>query len=149
MPHTYSDIWLHLIFCTKERQPIIDETWRPRLYEYLGGIARGLEGLPLAINGMADHVHMLVRIKPIHRIDYFLRDLKANSSAWVRQQGLSASFAWQRGYGAFSVSESQVAIVRRYIERQSEHHLKKSIEDEFKGLLRAHKVDFDEKYLWE
>jgi len=122
MPHTYSNLWLHLVFGTEERLPMITEPWRQRLHEYLGGIVRGMEGLVMEINGVADHVHLLVRIKPVQRIDYFLRDLKADSSGWIHREGLSKFFSWQRGYAAFTVSESQVATVRRYSANQEEHH---------------------------
>ncbi len=149
MPHTYSNLWLHLVFGTKDRRALIVEEWRQRLHEYLGGIVRGMDAAALEINGIEDHVHMLVKIKPVHRIDYFLRDLKADSSGWVHKQGLSALFSWQRGYAAFSVSESQIGNVRRYIANQEEHHRKVTFEDELKALLKAHNVEFDEKYLWE
>ncbi len=149
MPHTYSTLWLHLVFSTKDRRPLIAEAWRQRLHEYLGGIVRGIGGTALEINGVEDHVHLLVSIKPIHRIDYFLRDLKADSSGWVHKQGLSALFSWQRGYAAFTVSESQIGNVRSYIANQEEHHRKQTFEGEFKALLKAHNIEFDEKYLWE
>jgi putative transposase len=149
MPHTYSSLWLHLVFGTKDRRPLIAEAWRQRLHAYLGGVVRGMEGVALEINGIADHVHLLIRIRPTHRIDYFLRDLKADSSGWIHKHGLSALFSWQRGYAAFTVSESQIGNVRSYIANQEEHHRTKTFEDEFKALLRAHNIEFDEKYLWE
>lgn len=149
MPHTYSNLWLHLVFGTKDRRPLIAATWRHRLHEYLGGIVRGMDATALEINGSEDHVHLLVRIKPIHRIDYFLRDLKAEATGWLHKQGLSAVFSWQRGYGAFTVSESQIGNVRRYIASQEEHHRRETFEDEFKALLKAHSIEFEEKYLWE
>lgn len=122
MPHTYSNLWFHLVFGTKERRPHIAEAWRPRLHEYLDGTIRGLDATALEVGGVEDHVHLLVRLKPVHRIDYFLRDLKADSSGWIHKQRLSAVFTWQRGYGAFTVSESQIGNVRRYIANQEEHH---------------------------
>lgn len=128
---------------------MIAEAWRPRLHEYLGGIVRGLDATALEIGGVKDHVHLLVRLKPVHRIDYFLRDMKADSSGWIHKQGLSKEFSWQRGYGAFTVSESQIGNVRRYIANQEEHHRKVTFEDEFKALLKAHNIEFDEKFLWE
>ena len=149
MPHTYSNLWLHLVFGTKGRRPLIAEAWRQRLHEYLGGIVRGMDATALEINGVEDHVHLLLRIKPMHRIDYFLRDLKADSSGWIHKQGLSALFSWQRGYGAFTVSESQIGKVRRYIANQEEHHRRETFVGEFTALLRAHNIEFEEKYLWE
>ncbi len=149
MPQTYSNLWLHLVFGTKDRLPLIAEPWRKRLHEYLGGIVRGMDATALEINGVADHVHLLVRIKPVQRIDYFLRDLKADSSGWVHREGLSHLFSWQRGYAAFTVSESQISAVRRYIANQEKHHQKQTFEGEFKALLKAHNIEFEEKYLWE
>ena len=138
-----------MVFGTKDRRPLIAEAWRQRLHEYLGGIVRGMDATALEINGVKDHVHLLIRIRPIHLIDYFLRDLKADSSGWIHKQGLSALFSWQRGYAAFTVSESQIGNVRRYIANQEEHHRKISFEEEFKALLKAHNIEFDERYLWE
>src|SRR5262245_22909372 len=148
MPHTYLNLWFHLVFGTKDRAPLIEEAWRSRLHAYLGGTVRGLGGTALEINGIADHVHLLVNLSSEHRMDYFLRELKAESSGWIHKEELSAEFAWQRGYGAFTVSQSQVEKVRQYIANQEAHHRRQSFEDEFKAMLRAHNVAFDEKYLW-
>ncbi len=149
MPHTYSNLWFHLVFRTKDRRPQIAKAWRPRLHEYLGGIVRGLDATALEIGGVEDHVHLLVRLKPVHRIDYSVRDVKADSSGWIHKQGLSAELSWQRGYGTFTVSESQIGTVRRYIANQEDHHRKVTFEEEFKALLKAHNIEFDERFLWE
>jgi putative transposase len=127
----------------------MEKTWRGRLHEYLGGTVRAMGGLALEVNGIEDHVHLLVKIKSTHRVDYFLRDLKASSSGWIHKQEHSTLFSWQRGYAAFTVSESQIGNVHQYIASQEEHHRKHSYEEEFKALLRAHNIEFDEKYLWE
>ena len=148
MPHTYSQIWFHVVFGTKNREPLIASEWRGRLHSYIGGAMRGLGGIALEVGGVADHVHLLVNLKTGHRIDYVLRDLKANSTRWIHKEGISSGFAWQSGYGAFTVSESQVERVRRYITTQEEHHRKKTFEEEFRAMLKAHRIEFDERYLW-
>ena len=113
------------------------------------GIVREGGGRTLAANGTADHVHVLAVLKPDAAVSGVVRDIKANSSRWLRRDcGLGNRFAWQGGYGAFSVSESQVARVLGYIERQERHHTRQSFEDEFVGLLRAHGIEFEERYLW-
>ena len=111
MPSTHVSLHSHLIFSTKERIPLIVTEWRTRLHSYLGGIVNGLGGVPLAIGGTVDHVHLLVGIRSSHRLDYFLRDLEADSSEWIHREIGKPSFAWQKGYGAFSVSPSHLQAV--------------------------------------
>ena len=113
----------------------------------MGGIVKGMEGMPLAVGGVADHVHLLVSLKSKHRLDYFLRDLKADSSAWINTE-LKKKFEWQKGYGAFSVSSSNIEGVKRYIANQEKHHEKKCFQVEYLELLKASGVEFEEKYLW-
>jgi putative transposase len=113
----------------------------------MGGIVKGMEAMPLAIGGVADHVHLLVSLKSKHRLDYFLRDLKADSSAWIHSE-LRKKFEWQKGYGAFSVSPTAVESVKRYIINQEEHHRKKNFEEEYVELIKASGIEYDEKYLW-
>lgn len=138
-----------MVFSTKDRRPIITIDRHERLYEYIGGIIRGLDGISLGINGMEDHAHVLAKLRPDKAVSDVLRDLKANSSGWMHDVFPDAGdFAWQRGYGAFTVSASQVAAVQKYIADQKIHHGTLSFEDEFVGLLRKNEVDFDAKYLW-
>lgn len=120
---------------------------KPRLHQYLGGTVRGLGGVALEINGVEDHVHLLVKLKPTVRFSDFLRDLKANSSSWAKETGVG-KFSWQRRYGAFTVSESQVAIVRRYIRNQEQHHRKFDFKTEFEALLRSHGFAIDD-FVWQ
>ena len=143
---SYTNLLYHIVYATKERAPLTD-ILRPRLHEYLGGIVRGLDGIALEINGTEDHVHVLAKLRPTISVSEFLSKLKANSSGWAKRQ-TKGRFAWQPRFGAFTVSESQVERVRRYIRNQQEHHRKQSFEEEFKALLRAHKIDFDERHLW-
>jgi putative transposase len=107
-----------------------------------------LKGIPLAIGGIEDHVHLLVGLKSSHRLDYFLRDLKADSSEWVHKETGKKTFSWQKGYGAFSVSPSNIEGVKRYIFNQAEHHRRKSFQEEYVELLQASGIEYDERYLW-
>jgi len=127
MSHTCGNILLHLIFSTHERRPVIKPEFRDDLFGYLGGIVRELNGTALVINGTADHFHMLVRIRPAQSPAEIARIVKSNSSRWIRERSLD--FAWQTGHGVFSVSESNVAAVSKYIAGQEEHHKKHSFQD--------------------
>jgi putative transposase len=144
---SYTNLLYHIVYATKKRAPLITNLLRPRLHEYLGGIVRGLGSVPIEINGVSDHVHLLVKLRPTISVSDFLSKLKSNSSGWAKRQ-TSGRFAWQDRYGAFTVSESQVDHVRLYIRNQEKHHQRMSFEEEFKALLKAHKLDFDEAHLW-
>jgi putative transposase len=148
MPSTYSSIHFHFVFSTKLRQSLIDGSWRNRLFGYLGGTVGGLGGTPLAIGGTANHVHLLVGLQASHRICDILRELKHESSQWVHKEVGVADFSWQKGYGAFSVSESELEVIKNYIVQQQEQHRKKSFEQEYIELLQENRVDYDERYLW-
>lgn len=148
MPSSYTNLIYHIIFSTKDRQPLIPEDCQERLYEYLGGTIRGLGGIALAINGTEDHVHILAKLRPDQALSNVLRELKANSSGWVHEAFPSLQeFSWQRGYGAFTVSQSNVNTVQDYIARQKEHHLQKSSRDEFLEALKKNGVEYEEQYL--
>jgi putative transposase len=147
MSHTCGNILLHFIFSTRERQPLIKSDFRGDLFAYIGGIIREMRGTALIINGTADHVHMLVRVRPLHSASEMVRVIKANSSKWMRTK--SRQFAWQTGYGVFSVSESNVSPVKKYIARQEEHHKKQSFREEFLAFLKKNNVTYDEKHLWD
>ena len=148
MPSTHASLHYHLIFSTKDRVPLIVAEFRSRLHAYLGGIVKGLGGTPLAIGGIEDHVHLLVGLKTSHRLDYFVRDLKADSSEWVHKEMQKKIFAWQKGYGAFSVSPSNVSAVKQYVLGQEKHHKRKSFQEEYIELLRASGVEYDERFVW-
>ena len=144
---SYTNLLYHIVYATRERAPLIMNTLRPRLHEYLGGTVRGIGGIALEINGTNDHVHVLAKVRPTISVSEFLSKLKSISSGWAKRQ-TNGRFGWQARFGAFTVSESQVERVRRYIRNQEAHHKKDSFEDEFKALLRAHRIDFDERHLW-
>jgi putative transposase len=148
LSHTSGNILLHLIFSTLGRRPLIKPDFRADLFAYLGGIVREIQGTALIINGTADHVHALVRIRPARSAAEIARVMKANSSKWVRAKW-SLEFGWQTGYGVFSVSESNVAAVTRYIASQEAHHKKHSFQEEFVTFLRKNNVAYDERYIWD
>lgn len=147
MPSSHVSSNFHLVFSTKERLPLIKIEWRERLHAYLGGIVKGMDAMLFAIGGVADHVHLLVSLKSKHRLDYFLRDLKADSSNWIHME-LKNEFEWQKGYGAFSVSPSSLDGVKKYIVNQEKHHMKKTFQTEYVELLNLSEIEYDEKYLW-
>ena len=148
MSHTSGNILLHIIFSTAQRRPLIKPEFRNDLFAYLGGIVREMHGTALIINGEPDHIHMLIRIRPAHSAAEIVRVVKTNSSRWLREKH-SAEFAWQTGYGVFSVSESSVAAVTKYIAGQQEHHKKHSFQEEFVAFLKKNHVDYDPKYIWD
>jgi REP element-mobilizing transposase RayT len=148
MAHTAGNLVIHLIFSTKRRQPLITAEIRNDLFAYLGGMVREIRGAALIINGTADHVHMLVRIRPAQSAAEIARVVKANSSRWVREKW-NMRFAWQTGYGAFSVSESNVPAVCRYIATQEEHHRKRTFQEEYVAFLKRNKISYDERHIWE
>jgi REP element-mobilizing transposase RayT len=144
---SYTNLLYHIVYATKERAPLITSDLKSRLHEYLGGIVNGLGCVPIEINGMAEHVHLLVRIRPAISVSDFLSKLKSNSSGWGKRQ-TKGRFAWQAKYGAFTVSESQVGRVRQYIRDQEKHHRKMSFEEEFEALLNGNGIEFEKQYLW-
>jgi len=148
MSHTSGNILLHFIFSTQGRRPLISTEFRDELFAYLGGIIREMNGTALIINGESDHVHMLIRARPVHSAAEIVRVVKANSSRWVRAKH-SARFGWQTGYGVFSVSESNVAAVTAYIAGQQEHHNKHSFQEEFVTFLKKNHIEYDERYIWD
>jgi putative transposase len=148
MPSTHTSLHYHIIFSTRDRYPSIKSEWRPRLHAYMGGIIRSMGGVALNVGGVADHVHLLAGLKPTHRISDVLRDLKKRSSGWVHDEMGLGKFAWQEGYGAFTVSRLELGEVARYINGQDEHHRRRTFQEEYLEFLEAEEIMFDEKYLW-
>lgn len=147
MSSTFLSLHYHLVFSTKRRDPIIDAEWRSRLHEYLGGTVHGLGGFSQGIGGTADHVHLLVGLKATHGLADFMRELKKASSTWVHDEIGLRPFAWQEGYGAFTVSPTARSRVRKYIANQEEHHRKKAFRDELVDMLVKAGVKYEERYL--
>jgi len=148
MSCTYTSLLAHVTFSTKRRQPFITPNLEARLLPYLGGIARQLGAKILVSNSVADHVHLLVNLPPTLAVSEAVGKLKGSSSKWIHDSfPEQQSFAWQRGFGAFSVSRSNVPSVARYIEGQKEHHRRVTFQEELVLLLRRHRIDFDDRYL--
>ena len=149
MSRTFTNLLTHIVFSTKDREPFIVPELQSELYAYLGGLARELKGKSYGINGTTDHIHMLLSLPPVISMSDALRFLKSNSSGWVHDKWpRRRSFAWQLGYGAFSVSKSNVPIVLKYIGSQEAHHRRITFKKEFIDLLRRHDIEYDERYIW-
>lgn len=150
MAGTFTNLIYHVVFSTKRREPMIFDSFQQRLYEYVGGIIRGKSGNLLSIGGTEDHVHIAVKLKPAEAISTTIGELKGNSSKWINEERfLEGRFSWQVGFGAFSVSESQLQSVVKYIESQKEHHKRQSFQDEFIAMLDKHRIAYDPKYIWD
>jgi putative transposase len=150
MAGTYSQLIYHIIFSTKRREPLITPRLQADLYSYVGGILSCQQGILLEVGGMPDHVHLVIRVKPDLSVSEIVRLVKANSSKWVNERlDHAGRFAWQTGYGAFSVSVSQLSAVREYVRTQEQHHRKKTFQEEFVDFLRRHEIGFNEQYLWD
>jgi REP element-mobilizing transposase RayT len=148
MGHTATNVLVHFIFSTRHRAPLITREIEGDLHAYLGGILRELGGIALCINGMPDHVHLLVRMPSTYSVADVARLIKTNSSRWVHEKWPQFKvFAWQAGHGAFSVSESGADAVRTYILRQQQHHATRSFEEEFVVFLKKNHVEIDERHL--
>jgi len=146
MSHTYAQNLLHIVFSTKDRRKAIPTEFQPRLWSYAAGICHNLEILVHAIGGMEDHIHLLIQIPPSLPVAKAVLAIKSNSSRWASGQG--HNFAWQQGYGAFSVSSSNAPAVIQYIRAQQAHHKKMGFEPEFLALLKKHGVEFDPKFVF-
>ena len=152
MAHTFTSILMHAVFSTSGRLPLLNDAIRPEMHAYLGGILRRIDAAPIIIGGTTDHVHLLARLPADLAVADCLRVVKTNSSRWMNERWTKEgrrSFAWQRGYGAFTVSESKRAAVTRYIQDQEQHHRRISFQEEFLKLLTNHGVEFDERYIWQ
>ena len=147
MPSTYLSLHYHVVFSTRRRESSIEGSWRARLFEYLGGTVNGLAGQAQGVGGTADHVHFLVGLKATHRLADFMRELKKASSIWVHQEIGAKGFAWQEGYGAFTVSPNARDHERAYIASQEEHHRVRTFREELVELLECTGVQYDPKYL--
>ena len=150
MAHTFTNLLSHVIFSTKDRKPTIDLELKPQLLAYMTGIVREIDGKVYSINAVPDHVHMLVNLPATLALSDAIRLVKTNSSRWVHKTWKSRkAFAWQTGYGAFSVSRSNVSAVARYITDQEMHHRKVSFQEEFLSYLKRHEIPYDPRYIWE
>jgi putative transposase len=151
MPQSLAKILVHTVFSTKERRPLLrDQALRKELHRYLGGILTNLDCQPIIVGGVEDHVHMLCALARTCNAAEMVKETKRGSSLWLKTKGPDwQSFAWQNGYGIFSIGFSQIEAARNYIAGQPEHHRKVSFQDEFRRLLRRYGIEFDERYVWD
>lgn len=150
MPQSLSKVYVHITFSTKNRQNLIDDSIENSLYEYLGGICKGLECNPVQIGGHKNHVHILCLLSRKVTQMKLLEEIKKQSSKWIKTKGQAYSnFYWQNGYGIFSVNPKNIAKVTDYIQSQHKHHQQKSFKDEFRAFLNKYKVEYDERYVWD
>ena len=149
MANTYTQIHLHLVFAVQNREGLIRKEWRHELFRYLTGIIQNHGHKVLAINGMSDHVHILIGMRPTQSLSDLMQDVKGDSSKWINQKGfINSRFSWQSGYGAFSLDKAQVDTIIEYIKNQDLHHRKKSFQGEYLDLLREFGVEFDIRYVF-
>ena len=148
MPSTHVSLHFHVVFSTKERREFIADPWRERLHAYLGGTVRALGGIAEAVGGTRDHVHMLLSLRATHCLSDVMREVKGPSSEWMHTELKEREFAWQEGYGAFTVSPNRVQAVKHYIATQEEHHRKRTFQEEYLEFLKEGGVEYDERYLW-
>lgn len=150
MPNTFSQIYIHVVFAVKNRESLINTKLKDELYKYICGIVTGNHEKVYLINGMPDHVHVLLSIKPDTLLSDLMRDIKSSSSKWINSHNfIKGKFQWQEGFGAFSCSQSQIDKVIAYIGNQEIHHKKTSFKEEYLKLLKSYKIEYDEKYVFE
>ncbi|MBK9794374.1 MAG: IS200/IS605 family transposase [Sphingobacteriales bacterium] len=149
MANTYTQIHIQFVFAVKFRDAVIHSSWKDELYRYMTGIVQNNKHKLIAINGMPDHIHILIGMRPTQSISDLMQDIKGSSSKWINQKGfIKVKFEWQEGYGAFSYGKSQVKDVIAYIENQEQHHSKKTFRDEYMDFLKKFDVEYDEQYIF-
>lgn len=149
MANTYTQIHLHLVFAVKYRDGVIGKEWKDKLYKYITGIIQANKHKLLVINGMPDHIHILVGLRPTQSVSDLLQDIKGSSSKWINDNRLiKGKFEWQEGYGAFSYSASQIDSVVKYINNQEEHHKSRSFREEYLAFLQKFDVEYDERFVF-
>lgn len=150
MPGTFSQLYIQVVFAVKGRENLINKTWRDELHKYIAGIIKGKGQKPIIVNGVADHIHAFIGLKPSMAISDLVRDIKNNATNFINDNRfIRGRFQWQEGYGVFSYSHSHIESVYNYILNQEEHHRKKSFREEYLDFLKKFEVDYDEKYLFE
>jgi len=151
MPQSLANLLVHLVFSTANRAPFLrDAALRSQLHAYLGGVIKNHGGNPIIAGGVADHVHVLYKQPKTMTVPDMVRELKRSSSLWLKKRELSLrDFAWQGGYGAFSVGQTEIDVVRNYIEKQEEHHKTRTFQEEYLAFLHKYGVEYDGRFLWE
>ncbi|OWK99571.1 transposase [Kaistella haifensis DSM 19056] len=150
MGQSLNKIYIHIVFSTKHRVPLISKEIEEELFSYLGGICKNLECNPIQIGGHKDHIHILCLLSKKIALMDLIEKVKTNSSKWIKTKGKEfENFYWQNGYGAFSVNPTEIEIVKNYILNQEEHHKKKTFQEEFLAFLKKYDVEYDERYVWD
>jgi REP element-mobilizing transposase RayT len=149
MANTYTQLYIQFVFAVKNRASLIQPSWEQQLFKYITGIVQNHQHKMIAINGMPDHIHLLVGLHPNQSISRLMQIVKGEASEWINTKGfITGKFQWQEGYGAFSYGKSQIKIVHQYIMNQKQHHQKTSFVSEYKSLLMKFDISFDEKYIF-
>lgn len=150
MAGTFSQIYLQFVFAVKCRENLLQKPWRDEVFKYMAGIIKCKNQKPIIVNGVADHVHVFVGLKPAMSISDLVRDIKSNSSNFINEQKfIRGKFSWQEGYGVFSYAHSQIETVYQYIANQEEHHRKKTFKEEYVDFLQKFDIEYNDKYLFE
>jgi putative transposase len=150
MAGTFSQVYVQYVFAVKGRQNLLQKPWRDEVFKYIAGIIKGKNQKPIIVNGVEDHVHVFVGLKPSMPISDLVRDIKNNSSNFINEQNwLKGKFSWQEGYGVFSYAHSQIENVYQYIANQEEHHKKKTFKEEYIEFLKKFEVEYNEQYLFD
>jgi len=150
MSQSLSSVLIHLVFSTKNREPFITAEVETELHHYMTKIFSELKSPSLAIDGTTDHVHILFSLARVVTLADIVEEVKTSTSKWIKTKGREfRDFHWQRGYGAFSIGQSNIATLKRYIRNQKEHHQRITFQDEYRKFLKAYDIEFDEKYVWE
>ncbi len=149
MANSYISLYVHCVFSTKNRLPLIRPEFQDRLWAYMGGIARNVKMKALAVGGIQDHAHILLSLPGTLSVSKAVQTIKGNSSKWIHETfAYAQDFVWQEGFGAFSVNISIVEATKKYIESQPEHHRRVSFQEEYISFLKKHNIDYDERYVW-
>ena len=150
MPGTFSQIYIQVVFAVKRRENLLQKPWRDEVFKYMAGIIKEKNQKPIIVNGVTDHVHLFIGLKPVMSLSDLVRDVKNNTTNFINDRKfLNTKFSWQEGYGAFSYSHSQLDTVYQYILNQEEHHKKKTFKAEYLELLEKFEIEYDEKYLFD
>ncbi|NOS92237.1 MAG: IS200/IS605 family transposase [Cyclobacteriaceae bacterium] len=150
MPGTFSQIYIQVVFAVKRRENLLQKPWRDEVFKYMAGIIKEKNQKPIIVNGVTDHVHLFIGLKPVMSLSDLVRDVKNNTTNFINDKKfLNTKFSWQEGFGAFSYSHSQLDTVYQYILNQEEHHKKKTFKAEYLELLEKFEIEYDEKYLFD
>ncbi len=148
MANTYTQLHIQFVFAVKYRKGLIATEWKDRLHQYITGIIQSNQHKMLCINSMPDHIHIFIGMRPTQSVSSLIKNVKTETSKWIKEQKLSANFAWQEGYGAFSYSRSHVPNVIHYIQNQEQHHKKETFLEEYQKLLKAFEIEYDKQYIF-